>query len=182
MHTFYHPRNWLLFQLFTMQLFNRKICKNLELLIEWLRCNVKYPSMFLWYIYDVALYVYIPSLCYCTMVCILVFNLFLYAWSICNCVLLCYIFVCFIIVVNIMELDAIVVPVRCLASYYTRFNPPFLHRKMPVTIQEYNSVYPFVWCAWAFDFAIWLGTFLFEFSSRFSMFWDLTFYILLSMI
>ena len=35
---------------------------------------------------------------------------------------------------------------------------------MPVPSQEYDSWYPFVWCVWAFDFAIWLETFLFEFS------------------
>ena len=31
---------------------------------------------------------------------------------------------------------------------------------MPVPNQEYDSCYPFVWCVWAFDFAIWQGTFL----------------------
>ena len=32
-----------------------------------------------------------------------------------------------------------------------------LNNKKPVPSQEYNSCYPFVWCVWAFDFAIWLG-------------------------
>ena len=32
---------------------------------------------------------------------------------------------------------------------------------MPVPSQDYDSCYPFVWYVWAFDFAIWLGTFLF---------------------
>ena len=35
---------------------------------------------------------------------------------------------------------------------------------MPVSSKEYDSCYPLVWCVWAFDFAIWLGPFLFEFS------------------
>ena len=46
----------------------------------------------------------------------------------------------------------------------------FLHKRMPVPSQEYDSWYPFVWCVWAFDFAIWLGIFRFEFSSKFSIF------------
>ena len=41
---------------------------------------------------------------------------------------------------------------------------------MPVPSQEYDSFYPFVWCVWTIDFAIWFGTFLFEFSSEFSIF------------
>ena len=36
--------------------------------------------------------------------------------------------------------------------------------------EEYDSCYPFLWCIWAFDFAIWLETFRFEFSSEFSIF------------
>ena len=39
----------------------------------------------------------------------------------------------------------------------------FLHKIMLVPSQENNSSYPFVWCVWAFDLAIWLGTFPFWF-------------------
>ena len=46
----------------------------------------------------------------------------------------------------------------------------FLHLKMPVTSQEYDSCCPFIWCVLSFDFAIWLGTFRFKFSSEFSIF------------
>ena len=38
---------------------------------------------------------------------------------------------------------------------------------MPVPSQEHVGYYPFVWYVWAFDFAIWLGAFRFEFSSEF---------------
>ena len=63
--------------------------------------------------------------------------------------------------------------------YKTRFNPPFRHRKMTVTSQEYDSCYPFIWCVCAFDFAIWLRTFRFEFSSEFSIFVILLFFFYL---
>ena len=33
-----------------------------------------------------------------------------------------------------------------------------------------KAVDPFVWCVWAFDFASWLGTFRFEFSSELTIF------------
>ena len=46
----------------------------------------------------------------------------------------------------------------------------FLHKKMPVPSQEYDSCCPFVWCVCAFDFAIWLGTFRVEYFSEFSIF------------
>ena len=49
---------------------------------------------------------------------------------------------------------------------------------MPVPSQEYDSCYPFVWCVWALDFAIWLRTFLFGFTSEFSIFVILLFSIL----
>ena len=32
---------------------------------------------------------------------------------------------------------------------------------MPVPSTVYDSCYPFVYCVWGFDFAVWLGTFLF---------------------
>ena len=51
---------------------------------------------------------------------------------------------------------------------------------MPVPSQEYNSCCPFVLCVLSLDFAIWLGTFRFEFSSEFSIFVILLFsYIIL---
>ena len=46
----------------------------------------------------------------------------------------------------------------------------FLHLKMPVPSQEYDSCCPFVWCVLLFDFDIWLGNIRFEFSSEFSIF------------
>ena len=46
----------------------------------------------------------------------------------------------------------------------------FLHLKMPVPSQEYCSCCSFVWCVLSFDFAIWLWTFRFDFSSEFSIF------------
>ena len=51
----------------------------------------------------------------------------------------------------------------------------FLHLKMPLTSQEYDSCFPFVWSVLSFDFDIWLGTFCFEFSSEFSIFVTLHF-------
>ena len=41
---------------------------------------------------------------------------------------------------------------------------------MPLPRQEYESCYPFVWCVRPFDFVNWLGMFLLEFSSEFSIF------------
>ena len=77
---------------------------------------------------------------------------------------------CSHIVVNIMKFDATVIQVRGLAiSYKPGLIHHFLQQKMPVSSQEYDSCYLFVWCIWAFDFAIWLGTFRFEFSSEFSI-------------
>ena len=51
----------------------------------------------------------------------------------------------------------------------------FLHLKTPVPSQD--SCCPFVWCVLSFDFAIWLGTFRFEFFSEFSIFVILLFFI-----
>ena len=42
--------------------------------------------------------------------------------------------------------------------------------KALVPSQEYDSCYPFVWCAWTFDFANWLGTFRFKLSMSFGIF------------
>ena len=46
----------------------------------------------------------------------------------------------------------------------------YLHNKMHVPGQEYDSCCPFVWCVWAFDFAILWGAFRFEFPLEFSIF------------
>ena len=46
----------------------------------------------------------------------------------------------------------------------------FLQLRMPVPSQKYDSCCPFVWCVLSFDFAIWLGTFRFDFFSQFSIF------------
>ena len=44
-----------------------------------------------------------------------------------------------------MEFYAIVIYVRVLASYKTRFNQPFINfKKLPVLSQEYDSYYSFV--------------------------------------
>ena len=51
----------------------------------------------------------------------------------------------------------------------------FLRLKMPVPSQEYDSCCPFLWYVLSFVFAIWLGTFRFEFSSEFSIFVTLLF-------
>ena len=51
----------------------------------------------------------------------------------------------------------------------TRFNPPFSTFENACTSQEYDSSCPIVWCVLSFDFAIWLRTFCFEFSSKFSV-------------
>ena len=51
---------------------------------------------------------------------------------------------------------------------------------MPVSNQEYDSRWPFVWYVLFFDFAIWLGTFRFEFSSEFSIFVVLLFTLFIS--
>ena len=56
-----------------------------------------------------------------------------------------------------------------LLRYKTRFHTPFS------TFQ--NACCPFVWCVLSFDFAIWLGTIRFEFSSEFSILVLLTFYM-----
>ena len=45
----------------------------------------------------------------------------------------------------------------------------FLHKKMLESSHEYDSCYLFVCFVWAIDFAIWFGTYLFEFSSEFSI-------------
>ena len=50
----------------------------------------------------------------------------------------------------------------------------FLQKKMSVPSRQYDSCCPFVWCVLSFDFAIWLGTFHFEFSSEFSIFCNFT--------
>ena len=47
---------------------------------------------------------------------------------------------------------------------------------MPVPSQEYDSCYPFIW---AFDFAIWLGTFQFEIKLNFAFFGYFTFPIVM---
>ena len=57
----------------------------------------------------------------------------------------------------------------------------YYNKKMSVPSQEYDSCCPFVWCVWAFDFAIWLGTFLSEFPSEFSIFVILLFTNVLNM-
>ena len=52
----------------------------------------------------------------------------------------------------------------------------FLHKEMPVHSQEYDSCFPYIWCVWALDFAIFKGTFRFEFYLKIVLF----FVILLS--
>ena len=52
----------------------------------------------------------------------------------------------------------------------------FLHLRMPVPNQEYDSCFPFLWCVLSFDFAIGSGTFRFEYSSEFSIFVILPFF------
>ena len=65
----------------------------------------------------------------------------------------------------------------------------FLYKKNPVlspeymkaTVvyrcsNEYDSCYPFVWCVWAFDFAVWL-VFLFRISSELRIFVNLLSYL-----
>ena len=46
----------------------------------------------------------------------------------------------------------------------------YLHLKILVPSQEYDSCCSLVWCVLSFDFAIWLGTLRFEFSSEFRIF------------
>ena len=53
----------------------------------------------------------------------------------------------------------------------------FLHLKMRISSQEYDSCFQFVWCVLSFDFAIKLGTFRFEFFSEFSSFVILLFFV-----
>ena len=72
--------------------------------------------------------------------------------------------------VHIMTFDATVVQVRGLTSYKTGPIYRFLHKKMPVPCEEYDSCWLIVWCVSAFDFAILLVTFRFEFSSEISIF------------
>ena len=45
----------------------------------------------------------------------------------------------------------------------------FLHLKIYVQGWEYDSYCPFVRCVCSFDYAVWLGTFRFEFSSEFNV-------------
>ena len=92
---------------------------------------------------------------------------------------------CSHIAVNITEVT--VVQVRGLASYKTRFNPPFSNvcTKNKTKFQKHwtpgkiqnecqvrnmTVVIHLFWCVWSFDFDIWLSTFRFEFSSGFSIF------------
>ena len=49
-----------------------------------------------------------------------------------------------------MEFDATVIQVRGLASYKTRFNPPFSTFEMPVPSQEYDSSCPFDFYAFCY--------------------------------
>ena len=58
----------------------------------------------------------------------------------------------------------------------------FLHLKMPVPSQEYDSSCPFVWYVLSIDFGIWLGTFRFEFSTEFSIFVFLLFWYIFHVI
>ena len=47
---------------------------------------------------------------------------------------------------------------------------------MSVPGQEYDSCYPFDWCVWAFDFAIWLGNFCYKNFLGVTFFCDFTSY------
>ena len=58
-------------------------------------------------------------------------------------------------------------PENIMPLYYRRWG---IKMQLPVPRQEYDSCCPFVWCVLSFDFAIWLGTFRFEFSPEFSIF------------
>ena len=40
-----------------------------------------------------------------------------------------------------MEFYATVIQVRCLSSYKTHFNPPCLHKKMPLPSQEFEVAF-----------------------------------------
>ena len=77
----------------------------------------------------------------------------------------CYVCLfCLRIVLNIMEFDATVIQVRDLASYKTRFNPSFSTFENACTksgIWQFLSI-RFL-CVLSFDFAMWLGTFRFDF-------------------
>ena len=86
--------------------------------------------------------------------------------------------VCFVhIDVNIIELYATFIQVRGLASYKTKFNQLFLPTKTYMPNQSYDGCYPFIWCVWAFEFAIFLCTFRLEFSSEFGIVFHFTFFL-----
>ena len=55
---------------------------------------------------------------------------------------------------NIMEFNAIVIQVRGLLGIKPGLIHHCLHKKMSVPNQKYDSCYPFVWCFWAFYFAV----------------------------
>ena len=78
----------------------------------------------------------------------------------------------------ITEFDATVIQVRGLASYKTRFNPPFSTFENACTksgIWQFLSIR--FWCVLLFDFAMWLWTFriYFPLSSVFLWFYFLSF-------
>ena len=78
------------------------------------------------------------------------------------------------IVVNITECDDTVV------ERFSAIKPGsihhFLHLKMPLPSQEYDSCCPFVWYVLSFDFTIWLGTFRLNFPRSSVFLWDFTLY------
>ena len=98
--------------------------------------------------------IYIPSLCYNCNIIILVFWSFIFANVLCL-----YAFLCISLQLGICSV---------------LIHPLLVHSKMTVPSQKYDSCYP---CVWAFDFAIWLRTILFEFASKVSFFGNLFFYI-----
>ena len=65
---------------------------------------------------------------------------------------------------ELMEFDATVIQVRGLASYKTRFNPPFSKFENACTKSGIWQFLPIrFWCFLLFDFAMWLWTFRIDF-------------------